>query len=83
MKCYTIIDSFDGGNELWVANFSTKEEAKKCFDYLMQKYGVDGNFDELLANGNGFEYFYGGEHGTLFIRGEDIQNEFNPDEMPF
>ena len=84
MKCYTIIDSFeiDGIQEMWVANYADKGEAQKCFDYLMKKYGVDGNFDELLTNGNGFEYFYGSEHGTLFVRGEEIQSEFNPDEMP-
>lgn len=44
---------------------------------------VEELFDDLLANGYGYEYCNGGDRGFLFVRGEEIQDKFDPEQMPF
>lgn len=100
MKCYTIIDSFDGGNELWVANYANEDSARKCFTGLLNHYGVvspDGEvkveddwtptidelFHYLLENGCSYTYYYGSESGNMFIRAEEINDEFKDCDLPF
>ena len=74
MKCYTIVDSFDGGNELWMTNYASRDSAVKALGKILEHYGmVDGNgnvedegwnptvdelFNYLLQNGCSHKYYY-------------------------
>ena len=92
MKVYTIIDTWREGDydECWVANYSTLEEAKKCFfDHVhhhnpeIDDADIEEGFDAALE-GVGFPYDPGlGDNGTLFVRQEQIQEKFDPKQMPW
>ena len=83
-KCYTIIAFFSCGdyverNECWIANFSNKEDAIKCFKQKMGECGCSCNintiFDNLVNNGGSF---HNTSDGTMFfVRNEEIQEKFD------
>ena len=99
MKCYTIIDSFDGGNELWVANYEKKEDAIKCLEKILEHYkSIDENgkvneegwnptvnelFEYLLCNGCSYTYYYGSDVGSLFVRDQEMNETFDDNNLPF
>lgn len=99
MKCYTIIDSFDGGNELWVANYEKKEDAIKCLEKILGHYkSIDENgkvnedgwsptvnelFEYLLDNGCSYTYYYGSDIGSLFVRDQEMNETFDDSNLPF
>ena len=91
MKFYTIIDIWgtDEVQDCWIAQFKEKSDAKSCFfDHIhhhapeIDDETIEFGFNDCLT-GAGFPYECRDEYGTLFVRNEEVQDKFDPKEMPW
>ena len=91
MKFYTIIDIWgtDEVQDCWIAHFDKKEDVEKCFFDHLHQHALELD-DETIAlgfvdclAGIGFQYEGQGEYGTLFVRNEEVQTNFDPKQKPW